>query len=172
MPTNQQCNKWVASGPRLGMGRAIAVEAAASVLVLVALHGCSDDAADAMQTAGSANVEPDAGGEAGAAGDTGMDAGDDGQVGFADDVYPILIANCAGISCHGDESFLPQHANSDVNVAFEEASAVAELIAGRVAGELTPIMPQFCGPGPGQGDCLSFEQVTLIRTWVDQGARF
>jgi hypothetical protein len=93
-------------------------------------------------------------------------------VSFADDVWPVLRANCAGAGCHGEGSFLPEHANSDVDVAFEEASPVADLIAGRVSGQLTPIMPQGCGPAPGFGMCLSLDEVALIRAWVEQGAPF
>jgi len=90
----------------------------------------------------------------------------DGPPSFASDIWPILTANCSSIACHGDGSFLPQHAHSDVTVAYEEAEPVADLIAGRVSGQLMPIMPQFCGPAPGLGECLSIAEVQLIQAWA------
>lgn len=95
-----------------------------------------------------------------------------GPVSFQSDVYPVLVAHCSGAGCHGAGSFLPEHANPDVNLAYAEAKPVADRIAGRVSGELTPIMPQGCGPAPGFGMCLSREEVALIRAWFDQGAPF
>jgi hypothetical protein len=128
------------------------------------LSACADDDDPApVGAAGSTGTEPDAGGAAE------PDAGDT-QVSFAADIWPILTENCSGPSCHGEESFLPQHANPDVDMAYAEAFPVADLIAGRVAGDLTPIMPQFCTPGPGAGTCLTFAQIDLIRTWFEQGA--
>lgn len=94
------------------------------------------------------------------------------MVSFETDVWPVLREKCAGAGCHGDGSFLPEHANADVNVAFEEAAPVADRIIGRVSGQLTPIMPQGCGPAPGFGMCLSLDEVALIRAWVEQGAPF
>lgn len=109
----------------------------------------------------------------GAAGDMPADStGELEMVSFESDVWPVLTANCSGAGCHGEGSFLPEHANPDVDVAFAEASPVADRIAGRVSGDLTPIMPQGCGPAPGFGMCLSLDEVALIRAWVEQGAPF
>jgi hypothetical protein len=94
------------------------------------------------------------------------------ELSFETDVWPVLRASCDGAGCHGAGSFLPEHANPDVEVAFDEAAPVADRIAGRVSGQLTPIMPQGCGPAPGFGMCLSLEEVALIRAWVEQGAPF
>jgi hypothetical protein len=155
--------------------------------VFVVMIGCSSDAAtdddnemtsgDAMggsSTGGSASATAGSstGGSASAMGGATNEgaAGDDAAPGFAADVYPILVANCGGVACHGDGSFLPQHAHSDVEIAFEEAQPVADRIAGRVSGQLTPIMPQFCGPAPGVGECLSIAEVQLIQAWAESGA--
>jgi hypothetical protein len=128
--------------------------------------GRSDAGVGGSSSAGSGGMAGN-----GMAGNAGSSSGmPDGAVSFASDIWPILTANCATISCHGDGSFLPQHASSDVNKAYMEAQPVADRIIGRVSGALTPIMPQFCGPAPGFGSCLSLANVALIRQWVEQGA--
>lgn len=159
--------------------------------MVAAMSACSSDADDdtgemtAGGSAGAAGVGGATGGSS--AGGTGTTMGGASMGGttnsmagagsgeapsFSSDVWPILTANCGTVGCHGDGSFLPEHANSDVNVAFEEAQPKADLIAGRVSGALMPIMPQFCGPAPGLGECLSIEEVRIIEAWVAAGAEF
>lgn len=155
------------------------------ILVLGATSAlsCSDDGEPGTSTGGTSAGGASNAGSAGtsAAGTssagTGMGTAGSGGAGmqaedvsFATDVWPILTANCSGVGCHGDGSFLPEHASSNVDTAYGEAEEVADLILGRVSGALMPIMPQFCGPAPGFGECLSLEEVALIRAWVDQGA--
>jgi hypothetical protein len=132
----------------------------------VAAAGASGSGAGAM--GGSGGVTGAAGGAGGAT----AGAGNDAPPGFASDVWPILVADCSSASCHGDGSFLPQHAHSDVEIAYEEAKVVADTIAGRVSGQLMPIMPQFCGPAPGLGECLSVAEVQLIQAWAEAGAPY
>jgi hypothetical protein len=126
--------------------------------------------AGGMGRGGAAGTGMAAGGAAGDMPASGM--GELAMVSFESDVWPVLRENCAGAGCHGEGSFLVEHANSDVDVAFDEAAPFAEAIAGRVSVELTPIMPQGCGPAPGFGMCLSLDEVALIRAWVEQGAPF
>ena len=130
--------------------------------------GGSISGGGAAGSAGSSAAGASGSGMAGSSGATGMSD----PVGFQDDVWPLLLAKCAGVGCHGAGSFLPEHANADVMVAYAEAEPVADRIAARVSGALTPIMPQNCGPAPGFGTCLSLEEVALIRAWVEQGAEF
>lgn len=130
--------------------------------------GSSISGGGAAGSAGSSAAGASGSGMAGSSGATGMND----SVGFQDDVWPVLLAHCAGVGCHGAGSFLPEHANADVMVAYADAEPVADRIAGRVSGMLTPIMPQNCGPAPGIGTCLSLEEVALIRAWVEQGAEF
>jgi hypothetical protein len=166
------------------------VELKALVLALLAvLSGCSSGAADetdgdgvgnggagamggADAMGGTANVMGGAANVMGGAANATAGTGSDAPPGFASDVWPILTANCGNVSCHGDGSFLPQHAHSDVEVAYEEAKLVADTIAGRVSGQLMPIMPQFCGPAPGLGECLSLAEVQLIQAWAEAGAPY
>jgi hypothetical protein len=122
----------------------------------------------AMASAGSSGSSTGGSSSTGGGSSTGVV----GPVSFQTNVWPVLVAHCSGAGCHGEGSFLPEHANPDVNLAYAEAKPVAERIAGRVSGELTPIMPQGCGPAPGFGMCLSLEEVALIRAWFDQGAPF
>jgi hypothetical protein len=79
---------------------------------------------------------------------------------------------CGTSSCHGDDSFFPQHAHSDVEFAYDEAQPISATIVGRVSGELMPIMPLFCGQAPGSGECLSLAEVDLIRAWSQAGAPY
>lgn len=165
------------------------VESQVLALVIVALlNGCSSDDSNegggslggsggAAPTGSGGSIATGAGGAApGSPGTAAAGGGGAGTPatndppGFADDIWPILRANCANVSCHGDGSFLPQHAHSDVEVAYDEAQPVADLIAGRVSGQLMPIMPQFCGPAPGLGECLSIDEVRLIEAWAEGGA--
>lgn len=162
-----------------GLAGSAGAPAAASGAGGMASNGSAGAAGSSMAGAGtasggSAGTGTAAGGAAGGMPSGDMTSGTDelAMVSFETDVWPVLRAHCDGAGCHGDGSFLPEHANPDVDVAFEEAQPVADLIAGRVAGALTPIMPQGCGPAPGFGTCLSLDEVALIRAWVDQGAPF
>jgi hypothetical protein len=123
---------------------------------------------------GSGNAAGAGGNALAAGGGSGGMAGAGSEIppSFASDVWPILTANCGNVSCHGDGSFLPQHAHSDVAVAYDEAQPVADLMAGRVSGQIMPIMPQFCGPAPGLGECLSVDEVQLIQAWAEAGAPY
>ena len=98
--------------------------------------------------------------------------GNDAPPRFASDIWPILTMNCGTSSCHGNDSFFPQHAQSDVELAYEEAQPRAELIVGRISGEVMPIMPMFCGQGPGSGQCLSVAEVDRIRAWAEAAAPY
>ena len=145
-------------------------ETTAAVLAMAAaMSSCSSDDDGGMMGGGGTSPSG-GGGSSGAAASGGTSGGgatgSADPPGFADDIWPILRANCANVSCHGDGSFLPQHAHSDVMVAYEEAQPVADLMAGRVSGQIMPIMPQFCGPAPGLGDCLSPAEVQLIQAWA------
>lgn len=147
-------------------------------LVAVVALGCSDDGNLNRTLAGDSS---DAGvGDSGNAGFRGTNGAASSGAGgsrsngealsFASDIWPILTAHCSTTSCHGEGAFLPQHASSDVNMAYEQAKPIADRIAGRVSGEIMPIMPLYCGPGPGFGTCLSVADVALISEWAAQSA--
>lgn len=149
-------------------------------VAIAVLGGCSSDDTGDLPAGmggsvtdgnGGGGTEMAVGGSGGVVGAMGG-AGSAAPPGFAADVWPILTMKCGTSSCHGDESFFPQHAHSVVDVAYEQAQPIADVIAGRVSGELMPIMPLFCGQGPGSGECLSLAEVDLIRAWVQAGAPF
>ena len=100
------------------------------------------------------------------------DAGNNAPPRFASDIWPILTVKCGTSACHGNDSFYPQHAHSDVELAYGQAQPRADLIVGRVSGEVMPIMPLFCGQAPGSGQCLSLAEVDLIRAWAEAGAPY
>lgn len=143
------------------------------LIAIAVLNGCSSDETSPTPIDMSGNGGTGAGGTAvegsgSAMGGTGGDA----PPSFATDVWPLLTMKCSTSSCHGDDSFFPQHAHSDVELAYEQAQPIADLIAGRVSGELMPIMPLFCGQAPGSGDCLSLADVDLIRAWAEADAPY
>ncbi len=141
-----------------------------SVIIAVALAGalgCSDDA--------SPSPSPDAGNPADA-------------VSFAEDIYPILSANCSGGSCHSRDQgpLQPGHGAVDVDEAYaatqiiktaaangQPAVYIYDRIIARASGAdpfgwMPPNPP--CAASLGAEGCLTQEELTLIETWVAQGA--
>ena len=146
-----------------------------SVIMTVALggvFGCSDDAS------------PGSGADAGVGG--GGPPAD--AVSFAEDVYPILSAKCSGGSCHSRDQGLiqPGHGALDVDDAYaatqmirtaaangQPAVRVYDRIVARASGAdpfgWMPPNPS-CMQLLGSEGCLTQEELTLIETWVEQGA--
>jgi len=149
---------------------------AARWMAIALLSGCSSDETSPtpIDTSGNGGTS-NAGGDGNAVGGSSSDmvgTGGDAPPSFATDIWPTLTMKCGTSSCHGNDSFFPQHAHSDIEFAYEQAQPIADSIAGRVSGELMPIMPLFCGQGPGSGDCLSLAEVDLISTWAQAGAPY
>ncbi len=91
-------------------------------------------------------------------------------VSFARDIFPVLEANC--LPCHGDAM---QMAKLDLRTrenalvggahgpAIVSGHAEQSRLFRRITGADTPVMPM-------SGDPLTPDQITAIRTWLDQGA--
>ncbi|HXB70542.1 MAG TPA: PSD1 and planctomycete cytochrome C domain-containing protein [Candidatus Acidoferrales bacterium] len=93
------------------------------------------------------------------------------QVDYDRQVHPILAAKC--FSCHSQEKRsggLSLGTYADVleggrsGAAVKPGSAAASLMVQRVTGEMQPRMP-LAGPPLPAGE------VSILRTWIDQGAR-
>lgn len=95
------------------------------------------------------------------------------EVSFSDDLLPVLQENC--VSCHGgvDE-------NGDIRA---ESSLRLDSYEGVMAGSefglvVTPGDPADSfiidmvesGDMPEEGDPLTAEQITMLRTWIEEGA--
>jgi hypothetical protein len=96
-------------------------------------------------------------------------------VSFAEDIHPILLAKCSGSSCHSAaNSFLPGHAQPDVEDAYEATQSMSTLsgpvyarIAIRGSGASPAgFMPPSCSGPVGAEGCLTEEELELIQAWV------
>ncbi len=92
-------------------------------------------------------------------------------VDYANDVYPIFEAYCIG--CHTEdeaqgglviESFNGLMAGGDSGLAITPGGAKSSRLYLMAAGELQPVMP----PDDAQG--LSEAELSILATWIDQGA--
>lgn len=92
-------------------------------------------------------------------------------VSFASDILPILEANCRGSGCHGTPQtfFLSRTGRACMGMPFvvpfdPEASFVVDKLEGT--------QPASCGMRMPRGRTpLSSDDMTLIRTWIAEGAR-
>ncbi|HEV3121459.1 MAG TPA: DUF1549 domain-containing protein, partial [Isosphaeraceae bacterium] len=97
------------------------------------------------------------------------------KVDFARDIRPIFAHSC--FACHGPEihksGLRLDHKQSaftggDSGPAFEPGKSAESLLIEYVAG----LDPDTVMPPKGKGDRLTPEQVSLLRAWIDQGARW
>jgi hypothetical protein len=88
-----------------------------------------------------------------AAGNIGSNADTGARVSFANDILPLINANCQISGCHGDSGGIPSWSSYD-NI-FARASAIKT----RTGNGTMP---------PGGG--LTTEQIQMIADWVDDGA--
>jgi hypothetical protein len=93
------------------------------------------------------------------------------QVDYAREIHPLLATKC--FSCHSQEKRsggLSLGAYADVlgggrsGAAVKPGSASSSLLVQRVTGEMQPRMPLGAPP-------LSAAELSILRTWIDQGAR-
>jgi hypothetical protein len=125
----------------------------------------SGGAAGASGAAGAAG----SGGAAGAAGS----GGDPGALSFANDVLPILQAECG--DCHAFFiAFASEDAQQSYQVAIEATSYEGvdqpryDVIIARAEDGTMP--PECAGGAPGSSpDCISEEDFEIIQDWVNSG---
>lgn len=89
----------------------------------------------------------------------------DSLIGFADDIHPILVANCG--ACHASVPSRGRFANANVDLAYEEALGLADEIVQRLGSGTMP--PQCGSQPPGSPGCVSEPDFALIQTWSDLG---
>ena len=137
------------------------------VWLLAALLACSDDSGSdggGAAAGGSGSIEP---------------------VSFATDIHPLLLAKCAGSSCHGVPMgpFRPGHAAAELDSAYAatqqaglNGQPVYERILARASSsDPAQIMPPPYATPPCEGavgtpGCLTRDELDLLEAWVAQGA--
>jgi hypothetical protein len=83
---------------------------------------------------------------------------------FTDDVYPILVSNCA--RCHAAGG-LPNLASANVDTAFNTAVRESGEIVSLIADGEMPA--DTCSGPPGSNGCVSVASFNVIREWVAAG---
>ncbi len=102
------------------------------------------------------HLSPDNLGAVVAGGDIGSNATGGARVSYANDIRPILDANCQIAPCHGTNSGLPSWAT------YENVSANADNIKSKTSAKIMP--------PSSSGKSLTDVQIQLIANWVDDGA--
>jgi len=134
--------------------------------LLAALVACSDDSGG------------DGGGAAGGGGPV-------EPVSFATDIHPLLLAKCAGSSCHSVPMgpFRPGHAAAALDAAYaatQETGLNGQPVYERIlvrtsSADPAQIMPPPYANPPCEGaigapGCLTRDELELLEAWVAQGA--
>ncbi|TNE70260.1 T9SS type A sorting domain-containing protein [bacterium] len=93
------------------------------------------------------------------------------QVDYASQIQPIFSANCTG--CHGGTSGVTLNSYSAVMNSTGAQYGIKIVSPGNAA--LSPLVEKIkANPSKGgrmpQGGSLSSEQITLIETWINEGA--
>ena len=99
-----------------------------------------------------------------------------GPVSYAQDIQPIFTSSCGGAGCHIDESTNGveltnyQQVINSVGVQYGDAIVVpGDPGASPLVDKVEPD-PQFGSRMPLDRSPLTAQQVTLIRTWIEEGA--
>ena len=96
------------------------------------------------------------------------------EVDFAQDVYPIFKARC--FSCHGDEAQEGELRLDQRATALRGGAGGAIIVSGKSAE--SPLIERVTSTDPdlrmpqGDGKPLSEAEVGLLRSWIDQGAKW
>ena len=92
----------------------------------------------------------------------------DAPVSFASDIQPLLSTYCT--QCHGFEggldlsSFQAVMAGGLSGTPVVAGDSDASLLVKRIEGTVPPVMPSVGLP-------LSADQISLVRRWIDEGAK-
>lgn len=91
---------------------------------------------------------------------------------FQNDIYPMIVSNCAKSGCHnGSGGEEEAHDLSDYNAIMNSGYVKAfnangsKIIDAVTSGGGEDKMP------PSPNDPLSSSQIAMLKTWIDQGAR-
>ncbi|HEY9436139.1 MAG TPA: c-type cytochrome domain-containing protein, partial [Blastocatellia bacterium] len=90
------------------------------------------------------------------------------KVDFVREIQPIFQAHCYG--CHG-----PNRQMAGLRLDSKKIALAKVVIPGRAAG--SALYQRVAGMGdqarmPMNGEALKSDQITLIKTWIDQGAEW
>jgi hypothetical protein len=86
-------------------------------------------------------------------------------VSFATDIIPIFNASCNMSGCHATGNVSPDLTAAN---AYQSLMDNNYVIAGNSAGS---ILYTEVAPGGGMNSFLSADDVSLIKAWIDQGAK-
>ena len=89
----------------------------------------------------------------------------DKPVDFDRDVRPILSDNC--FACHG-----PDDKRRMANLRLDTEEGVTRVANTRLLARVATEKPAARMPPPKSGVTLNDTQITIIRKWVEQGARW
>jgi uncharacterized membrane protein len=98
-----------------------------------------------------------------------------GRIDYARDIEPIFVAHC--VKCHGDKKKKGDYRLDSFERVFAAGeSGTVPVLPGKSDESL--LVKVIEGKGdyaesimPPKGNPLSFQQITLIRRWIDQGAQ-
>ncbi|MGJ8697632.1 MAG: PSD1 and planctomycete cytochrome C domain-containing protein [Verrucomicrobiaceae bacterium] len=85
-----------------------------------------------------------------------------GELSFSKDIRPILSANC--FKCHGPDD---QTREEDLRLDIADSQDWQKIIARITSSDPDEIMPP-----PEANKTLKPAQITLLKTWIDQGAKY
>ena len=96
-----------------------------------------------------------------------------GQIDFARDIKPVLEANC--LRCHGPEKSKGEFRLDNLKSALKGGEQGVDILPGNSAKSpliyyVAHLAEDHEMPPIGKGDQLTAAQVSLLRTWIDQGA--
>jgi hypothetical protein len=140
---------------------------ARTVLILSATLVMSACSSDTMDNTSGALVDPDP-----------PDMGENGDpVSFSTQIQPIFSASCGGSSCHIPGPRNGVSLGSHAAVVASRGSQYSSLVVLPGNAAESPLIdklggaPQFGQQMPDGRPSLSFAQIQLIATWIDEGAQ-
>lgn len=99
------------------------------------------------------------------------------EVSFAADIQPILTNSCGGFGCHVGESTNGVEVSNYAQVMTSQGLQYGGLIVIPGNGAESPLVdklglnPRFPSRMPLGAAPLTATQISLIRTWIDEGAQ-
>ena len=93
---------------------------------------------------------------------------------YEKDIKSIFDKSC--IKCHGEEKQKGKFRLNSLEAALKGGEDGKMIVAGKSAkspllGSIARLDPDTSMPPEGKGDPLTRDQVSLIRGWIDQGAK-
>lgn len=97
----------------------------------------------------------------------------EGEVSFSEQILPILTARC--LECHSAQIKMNNYSMADRDSFIAGGDGGAAIVVGDSANSHLIQLVAGLDPGlrmPMSGDPLSNEEISLLRAWIDQGAKW